>query len=132
MNDRVRIGLPQLLELVPDADSARHYLEERRWAGQVVCPHCGATERISARTRERAGYYRCKGGCGEEFTVRTGTILERSHVPLHKWVYAMYLVVTARKRVSSMQLSKEIGVTQKTAWSMLGRLREAAGNGDGG
>jgi transposase-like protein len=53
---------------------------------------------------------------------------ERSHVPLHKWVYAMYLVVTARKGISSMQLAKEIGVTQKTAWFVLGRLREACGD----
>jgi transposase-like protein len=60
-----------------------------------------------------------------DFTVRTATIFERSHVPLHKWVYAMYLVVTARKGISSMQMAKEIGVTQKTAWFMLGRLREA-------
>jgi transposase-like protein len=55
-------------------------------------------------------------------------VFERSHVPLHKWVYAMYLLVTARKGISSMQLAKEIGVTQKTAWFMLGRLREACGS----
>ena len=59
--------------------------------------------------------------------MRTGTIFERSHVPLHKWVYAMYLLVTARKGISSLQLAKEIGVTQKTAWFMLHRLREACG-----
>jgi transposase len=63
--------------------------------------------------------------------VRTATIFERSHVPLHKWVYAMYLVVTARKGISSMQMAKEIGVTQKTAWFMLGRLREACDREDG-
>lgn len=59
--------------------------------------------------------------------MRTGTIFERSHVPLHKWIYAMYLMVTARKGISSMQLAKEIGVTQKSAWFMLQRLREACG-----
>jgi len=62
------------------------------------------------------------------FTVRTGTIFERSHVPLHKWIYAMYLLVTSRKGISSLQLSKEIGVTQKSAWFMLQRLREACGS----
>jgi transposase-like protein len=66
--------------------------------------------------------------CKEDFTVRTGTIFERSHVPLHKWVYAMYLLVTARKGISSLQLAKEIGVTQKSAWFMLHRLREACGS----
>jgi transposase-like protein len=62
-----------------------------------------------------------------DFTIRTGTIFERSHVPLHKWLYAMYLLVTARKGISSMQLAKEIGITQKSAWFVLHRLREACG-----
>ena len=65
------------------------------------------------------------GSAGKVYTVRTGTIFERSHVPLHKWIFAFYLVVTSRKGISSMQLSKEIGVTQKTAWFMLQRIREA-------
>lgn len=116
----------ELFELYPDAESARVYFERRRWHGQPVCPHCGCDEHISARGGKRVGYYRC-GDCRQEFTVRTKTIFERSHVPLHKWLYAMYLVVTSRKGISSLQLSKEIGVTQKTAWFMLGRLREACG-----
>ena len=119
----------EFLDMVPDAEAARLYLEERRWKGSPVCPLCGAFERISARTGKRIGYYRCHD-CAGEFTVRTGTIFERSHVPLNKWVYTMYLVVTARKGISSLQLSKEIGVTQKTAWFMLGRLREAVGDDD--
>lgn len=82
-----------------------------------------------ARKGKRTGYYRCHD-CGDEFTVRTGTIFERSHVPLNKWVHALYLVGTAQNGVSSMQLAKEIGVTQKTAWFMLSRVREAL-NGDG-
>ena len=133
MNDGVTISLLQLFEMLPDAESARQFLEARRWGGGLpnACPLCGGTEHVSARGGKRKGYYRC-ADCGGEFTVRTGTIFERSHVPLHKWVYAMYLVVTARKGVSSLQLSKEIGVTQKTAWFMLGRLREACGSGDDG
>ncbi len=116
----------ELFEMIPDAEAARLYLEERRWHGSPACPLCGAFENITARTGGRVGYYRCHD-CAGEFTVRTGTIFERSHVPLNKWIYAMYLVVTARKGISSLQLSKEIGVTQKTAWFMLGRLREACG-----
>ena len=119
----------ELFDMIPDAEAARLYLEERRWGGSPTCPLCGASEGITPRTGKRIGYYRCHD-CAGEFTVRTGAIFERSHVPLNKWVYAMYLVVTARKGVSSLQLSKEIGVTQKTAWFMLGRLREAVGDGD--
>ena len=116
----------ELFQLFPDQEAARLYLEERRWGGHVSCPYCGIYDNITARKGARLGYYRCRD-CKKEFTVRTGTIFERSHVQLHKWVYAMYLVVTARKGISSMQLAKEIGVTQKTAWFILGRLREACG-----
>ena len=123
---RSTISTFQLFEMFPDQESARLYLEERRWPEQVSCPHCGTCDKITARKGKRLGYYRCRS-CDEEFTVRTSTIFERSHVPLHKWIYAMYLVVTSRKGISSMQLAKEIGVTQKTAWFVLGRLREACG-----
>jgi transposase-like protein len=114
----------QLFEMIPDQETARKYLEKRLWPDGVRCPVCGLGERITTR---KNGFYRCNQ-CKEDFTVRTGTIFERSHVPLHKWIYAMYLVVTARKGISSMQLAKEIGVTQKTAWFVLGRLREACGD----
>ena len=82
-------------------------------------------ERI--QTRKIEGYFRCLS-CKTDFTVRAGTIFERSHVPLDKWIFAMYLMATSRKGISSLQLSKELGVTQKTAWFMLQRIREACGN----
>ena len=124
MNDNVTVSTFQLFQMFPDQDSARKYLEGLLWPNGVHCPHCGLTEHVTAL---KSGYYQCKQ-CKEKFTVRTGTIFERSHVPLHKWLYAMYLLVTARKGISSMQLSKEIGITQKTAWFVLHRLREACGN----
>jgi transposase-like protein len=116
----------QLLALFPDQETARTYLEGQLWPNGPRCPVCGLGERITARV---GGYYRCNQ-CKEDFTVRTGTIFERSHVPLYKWVYAMYLLVTARKGISSMQLAKEIGITQKSAWFVLHRLREACGGSD--
>jgi transposase-like protein len=114
----------QLFEMFPDQETARVYLESRLWPNGPRCPVCGLGERITAR---KEGFYRCNQ-CKEDFTVRTGTIFERSHVPLHKWIYAMYLLVTARKGISSMQLAKEIGITQKSAWFVLHRLREACGS----
>jgi transposase-like protein len=114
----------KLFEMFPDQETARVYLESRLWANGPRCPVCGLGERITAR---KEGFYRCNQ-CKEDFTVRTGTIFERSHIPLHKWIYAMYLLVTARKGISSLQLAKEIGVTQKSAWFMLHRLREACGS----
>lgn len=112
MNDNLTISTFQLFKLFPDQEAARSYLESRLWPEGPRCPVCGLGERITARA---SGYYRCNQ-CKEDFTVRTGTIMERSHVPLHKWLYAMYLLVTARKGISSLQLSKEIGITQKSAW----------------
>lgn len=114
----------QLFKLIPDQEAAWLYLEARLWPEGPKCPVCGLGERITVR---KDGYYRCNQ-CKEDFTVRTGTIFERSHVPLHKWVYAMYLLVTARKGISSLQLAKEIGITQKSAWFVLHRLREACGD----
>jgi len=114
----------QLFEMVPDAETARVWFESRLWPNGPRCPVCGLGERITVR---KGGFYRCNQ-CKEDFTVRTGTIFERSHVPLHKWIYAMYLLVTSRKGISSMQLAKEIGITQKSAWFVLGRLREACGD----
>ncbi len=93
---------------------------------QSVCPHCNKSDRV--QVRKVVGYFRCLA-CKEDFTVRTGTIFERSHIPLDKWLYAMYLISTARKGISSMQISKELGITQKSAWFMLQRIREACGKG---
>lgn len=121
---RSTISTFKLFELYPDAETARKYLEGRLWKSGVKCPKCKSGDRITTR---KDGFYRCNA-CKLDFTVRTGTIFERSHVPLHKWVYAMYLLVTARKGISSMQLAKEIGITQKSAWFVLSRLREACGD----
>jgi transposase-like protein len=113
----------QLFEMFPSAESARLFLESRIWSEGVTCPSCKGKESITTR---KGGFYRCNP-CQVDFTIRTGTIFERSHIPLHKWLYAMYLLVTARKGISSLQLAKEIGITQKSAWFMLHRLREACG-----
>lgn len=128
MDDKITISTYQFLKRFPNAEAARLYLECRRWPKGAICPSCGCVERIQPCKRAGTlGYYRCLS-CEVVFTVRTGTIFERSHVPLDKWLYAMYLMATARKGISSIQLSKELGVTQKTAWFMLQRLREACGN----
>src|SRR3989304_844242 len=114
----------ELFDIFPDQEAARAYLEDRLWPDGPKCLTCKSGDRITKRT---GGFYRCNA-CQLDFTIRTGTIFERSHVPLHKWLYAMYLLVTARKGISSMQLSKQIGITQKSAWFVLHRLREACGN----
>ena len=105
------LSLFELQALFPDEQAAVDYLAKILWPDGPVCPYCEKT-RISPDKRKN--YFRCKD-CRKVFTIRVGTIFERSHIPLHKWLYAMYMVVTAQKGISSLQLSKEIGVTQKSA-----------------
>ena len=105
----------------PNEEAAIAHVEKLRWPEGVICPHCESvrTSRIMS-----SQYHQCKD-CRKKFTVRTGTIFERSHIPLDKWIYAMYLLQTARKGISSVQLSKELGIKQSSAWFLLHRLREA-------
>ena len=105
----------------PNERAAIEYFESRRWPDGICCPHCGS-ERTSRQRKYQ--FHRCKD-CLKRFTVRIGTIFESSRIPLHKWLYAMYRLQTARKGISSVQLSKELGISQKSSWFMLHRLREA-------
>lgn len=100
------------------------YLEKIRWSEGIVCPYCGEKITYPCNRKNQRGYHEC-AACHKVFTVRTGTIFERSHVPLTKWLYACYKVICARKGISSVQLAVEIAVTQKTAWFMLQRIRES-------
>jgi len=121
MSCKYTISTYEFFKLYPDEKAAIAYLEGRRWKNGIVCPLCGG-ERTSRQKDYR--YHQCKD-CRGKFTIRTGTIFERSHIPLEKWLYAMYLLQTAGKGVSSLQLSKELGITQKSSWFMLHRIREA-------
>lgn len=107
----------------PDENSARNYFETKRWDNVKVCPHCGSAS-IAECKNHIPMPYRCKV-CRKHFSVRTGTILEESRLPLQKWLLAMYMLTSARKGISSIQMAKELGVTQKTAWFLAQRIREA-------
>lgn len=120
---RSGISLIQLTKLFPDEESARLWFEAQRWPDGPRCPHCGA-DTIATIANAKPMPYRCKT-CRKHFSVRTGTVLARSHVPLQKWVFALYLYVTSLKGVSSMRLHRDLDVTQKTAWFMAHRIRKA-------
>lgn len=113
----------------PNEEAARGFLENRRWAQGRACPHCGSVRTVAVKG-EKPMPFRCQD-CREHFSIRTGTILAESKIPLHKWLFAIYLMTTARKGISSVQLSKELGVTQKTAWFLEHRIREAYENSNG-
>ena len=97
------------------------YLENARWNGEPVCPHCGCFGAYKFSDGKRL---KCKA-CRKQFTVRVGTIFEDSHLPLKKWFLAIYLLTSLKKGLSSIQLSKYLGITQKSAWFVLHRIRYA-------
>ena len=114
----------KLFEIFPDEEARTELSRSSTLADGVKCANCKSGE---AHHHAAKAAFIAATPVSWTFTVRTGTIFERSHIPLNKWLFAMYLLVTARKGISSMQLANEIGVTQKSAWFMLGRLREACG-----
>ncbi len=116
------ISIMQLLAMFDTEDKAVAWLENQRWGGVPTCPHCKNQDNISVPKSKKYTYW-CKP-CRANFTVKTDTIMHSSKLPTQKWVVAMYYMMTARKGISSLQLSKELGITQKSAWFMLQRLRE--------
>ena len=121
--NREGITVMQLADMFPNEASATAWFEAKVWPNGRHCPRCGCTETRRAAGTAGLPYY-CTG-CQGVFSVRIGTALERSKVTLRKWVFAIYLEMTSLKGVSSMKLHRDIGVTQKTAWFMLHRIREA-------
>jgi transposase-like protein len=109
-------------------DAARAYLETVLWPQGPVCPHCSATgDRITLMHGKttRPGLYKCKN-CRKPFTVTVGTVMERSHIPLSKWVLAAQIMASSKKGFSALQLQRMIGTNYETAWFLFHRLREAA------
>lgn len=120
---REGISLIELTEMFPDEAAATAWFESLVWPEGRHCPHCGSCETKEAPASKGQPYW-C-GACRKGFSVRIGTALERSKVPLRKWVFAIYLEMVSLKGVSSMRLHRDLKVTQKTAWFMLHRIREA-------
>jgi transposase-like protein len=104
---------------------AEEHIFRSRWPdGEPICPHCGSTDTMVMGGKTQAGYFLCRD-CRDKFTVRTGTVMERSHVPLHKWLLATHLMAASKKGMSAKQMERMLGVTYKTAWFLCHRIREA-------
>jgi transposase-like protein len=114
-----------------DEDAAFAYVEAALWPNGPVCSHCGETVRVGRMggSATRKGLHKCYK-CRKQFTVRQGTLFESSHVPLHVWLQAIYLIAGSKKGISSHQLSRTLGLTVKTAWFLSHRIREAMREGD--
>ncbi len=111
-------------------DAAYTFIEKRVWPQGPVCPHCKGSERVGKMGGEstRIGTYKCYE-CRKPFTVKVGTIFESSHVKMHLWLQAIFLIASSKKGISANQLHRTLGVTLKTAWFMGHRIREAMREG---
>jgi transposase-like protein len=110
-----------------DEDKARAHLERERWPDGVTCPFCGSLDAISPLKGASmgAGWYHCNS-CRDKFTVRVGSVMERSHIPLTKWALAFHLMCASKKGVSAKQIQRMLGLkSYKSAWFMCHRIREA-------
>ena len=114
-------NLLELTQAFNTEDKAIKHLKEIRWHGKPYCPHCKHKKTYKFKDGK---LYKC-ASCRKKFTVTVGTIFEDSKIPLRKWFISIYLITSHKKGISSLQLSKDIGVTQKTAWFILHRLRLA-------
>ena len=126
---RQGIDIIQLFDMFPDEESAHIWFENIRWPdGDRRCPRCDSQRTIPTKNRKPMPYW-CSG-CRSYFSVKVGTIMESSKLPLRKWVFALYLLSTNFKGVSSMKLHRDLGITQKTAWMMAQKIRECWLNDD--
>jgi transposase-like protein len=122
-SEREGLSVMQLFQMFPDEASSRKWLEDSRWPdGQRHCPHCGSLKTAPVKNETPMPYH-C-GECRQYFSVKTGTVMQSSKVALQKWVIAMYLMSTSLKGVSSMKLHRDLGVTQKTAWTLAQKIRQ--------
>src|SRR6266481_1558641 len=115
-----------------DETKAREWLEARVWPNGPVCPHCGNADQDKLTglkgKAHRPGLYQC-AECREQFTVTVKTVFERSKIPLSKWLAALFLLTASKKGVSAHQIHRSLGISYKSAWFMMHRLREALRTG---
>ena len=121
--DRNGISLAEFFRLFPDDIAAEAWFEQHRWPSRAACPKCGSISVARLESRKPMPW-RCKD-CRGYFSVRYGTVMQSPRLGLQTWLLALYLLMTGLKGTSSLKLRRDLGVTQKTAWYMAHRLREA-------
>jgi transposase-like protein len=120
MSEHANLTAPQFT----DEEAAIAHVEASRWPHEVSCPNCGSLNIHRMAGKTQAGYFLCND-CREKFTCRTGSVMERSHIPVHKWLLAIHLLTSSKKSMSSHQIHRMLGITYKSAWFLTHRIREA-------
>ena len=124
------MNLIHLCEQFPDQQACIDHLERLRWPAQAVCPLCGSDHVARKGDKVRVGRWNCHA-CKSSFNVLSGTIFSGTHLPLQKWFLALGLMVHAQKSLSSHQLARDLGLNQRSAWSMQQRIRQAMATDEG-
>ena len=117
-------------KLFPDEEAARAFYESLRWPNGVICPTCGGSEGVYRVASQKPQPYRCRA-CRKYFSVTVGTMMEHSRVPLRTWLLVTYMMTVARKGISSHHVARETGITQRSAWYLLHRIRDSWVNNAG-
>lgn len=120
---RKGIGIVEAVQLYSDEQEAERLFVEARWPDGVACVECGSLN-IQERPTRKPQPFRCRD-CRKDFSVKTGTVMQGSNLPLSKWAMAAYLITTSLKGVSSMKLHRDLNITQKSAWHLAHRIRKA-------
>ena len=116
------MSVPKLFEVFPDEDSARKWFENICWNKKTKCMRCGGSKIRETKHHKTMPYW-CTD-CRSYFSVRTGTVMQSSRIPLRKWAIGIHLMTMSKRGLSSMSLHRELGITQKSAWFMLKKVRE--------
>lgn len=124
MSKKTALTAPQF----NNEQAAIAHVEASRWPNEVSCPHCGSLNVHRMAGKTQAGYFLCND-CRDKFTCRTGSVMERSHIPVHKWLLAIHLLSSNKNGMSAHELHRLIGVTYKSAWFLAHRIREAMMDG---
>ena len=119
------MSISEFHELFPDDESAVKWLEDQRWRNGHFCPHCGSTNTVECGKPQP---YRCRD-CRKHFSVKVGTVMQSARLSVRKWLYAMYLMQVSKKGLSSLQLARELGVSQEAVWRLGHKIRKAWNDG---
>ena len=122
------ISTKEFFKIFPDDETAEYWFIAHRWPDGIRCPYCGS-DNINTESKHKTMPYRCRKsrakGCGKDFSTKTGTFMQASNIGYQDWLFAMYLLTTSLKSVSSMKLHRDLGITQKSAWHLAHRIRKS-------
>ena len=128
---REGLGLKALFKMFPDNETAEKWFAQARWSDDPACPYCGSFDVLSGAKHKTMPYKCREKECRKRFSVKTGTVMQASNLDYQTWAIAIYQITTSLKGVSSMKLHRDLEISQKAAWHLTHRIRQAFCNQSG-